>query len=127
MEELDGEKWPDPDPSATGLVIAVHSLRKRPISTLNAWDMSRLIGQGIGLRWLVPVALGVLRDGLPEQASSGFYDDDLLTAVLTRPRSLWEENPEWFRALCEILNALNSVSGYIQDDIDSFHERTQGL
>ncbi|MFE6699810.1 contact-dependent growth inhibition system immunity protein [Streptomyces sp. NPDC057718] len=84
IEQLEGIEWPDLPSDETGLIKAVHKLRKRPINLLTAWEMSRLIGQDVGIPWLLPLALDILRDTAADQRLGGFYDDDLLTAVLTR-------------------------------------------
>ncbi|MBC9712133.1 hypothetical protein H9Y04_06060 [Streptomyces sp. TRM66268-LWL] len=123
LEELDGEKWPEPGPGSTSLVSAIDRLRRRPIGELTAYDLSRLIGQDIGLRWLIPVSLEILRETAPDQAAGGFYDDDLLTAVLSRGPDLWETHPEWAREVKEILSMLGALSVYVQREADDFLAR----
>ncbi|MFC4499889.1 MULTISPECIES: contact-dependent growth inhibition system immunity protein [Streptomyces] len=70
-----------------GSLRSVHELRKHPIKNLSVEDLRRLIGQDVGLRWLLPVALDFLRETAPDEAVTGWYDDDLLSAVLTRKNS----------------------------------------
>ncbi|MFD9564167.1 contact-dependent growth inhibition system immunity protein [Streptomyces sp. NPDC059994] len=120
LEELEGNRWPDPPEGATGLVRAVHSLRRRPVGSLDADELRRLIGQDVGLPWLLLPALEVLRDTAPNQAAGGFFDDDLLSAVLTRKPSLWQAMPESARELREILGMLTGLSPYVQPEADAF-------
>ncbi|MGP9019196.1 contact-dependent growth inhibition system immunity protein [Streptomyces sp. BR1] len=120
LEELEGSRWPDPLEDSTGLVKAVHRLRRRPIGSLEVEELSRLITQDVGLPWLMPLALGILRETAPNQAAGGFYDDDLLWSVLTRKSSLWEAMPESARELREILAVLTDLSSYLQPEADAF-------
>lgn len=120
IEQLEGIEWPDPPSDGTGLVKAVHNLRKRPIDLLTAWEMSRLIGQDIGIAWLLPAALEILRETATEQPLGGFYDDDLLTAVLTRRAPVWHSNPQWTADLKEIISLLEDLSPNIRENVQSF-------
>ncbi|WP_162603968.1 contact-dependent growth inhibition system immunity protein [Streptomyces sp. CS014] len=125
IEQLEGIEWPDPPSDGTGLVKAVHNLRKRPIHLLTAWDMSRLIGQDVGIPWLLPVALEVLRETATDQPMGGFYDDDLLTAVLTRQSPIWQSNPQWATDLKEIISLLEDISPNIREDVQRFLLETE--
>ncbi|WP_141693588.1 contact-dependent growth inhibition system immunity protein [Streptomyces sp. PTY087I2] len=120
IEQLEGIEWPDPPSDGTGLVKAVHNLRKRPINLLTAWEMSRLIGQDVGIPWLLPVALEILRETATDQPLGGFYDDDLLTAVLTRRSPIWQSNPQWAANLKEVISLLEDISPNTREDVRSF-------
>ncbi|MCX4588092.1 contact-dependent growth inhibition system immunity protein [Streptomyces sp. NBC_01481] len=120
LEGLEGHRWPDPPPDATGLVKAVHELRKRPIGSLTADELRRLIGQDVGLPWLLPLALEILRNTAPDQSRGGFYDDDLLSAVLTRRSAAWHATPELARELKDILRILKDLSPYIESEAEEF-------
>ncbi|MFI1780053.1 contact-dependent growth inhibition system immunity protein [Streptomyces rubiginosohelvolus] len=120
IEQLEGIEWPDPPSDGTGLVKAVHNLRKRPINLLTSWEMSRLIGQDVGIPWLLPAALEILRETAADQPLGGFYDDDLLTAVLTRRSPIWQSNPEWTANLKEIISLLEDISPSIREDVRRF-------
>ncbi|MET9768637.1 contact-dependent growth inhibition system immunity protein [Streptomyces sp. NPDC006415] len=120
IEQLEGIEWPDPPSEGTGLVKAVHNLRKRPINLLTAWEMSRLIGQDVGIPWLLPAALDILRETATDQPLGGFYDDDLLTAVLTRRAPVWHSNPQCAADLKEIISLLEDISPNIRENVQSF-------
>ncbi|WP_327188286.1 contact-dependent growth inhibition system immunity protein [Streptomyces sp. NBC_01334] len=89
LEELERDRWPVPSADATRLVATAHGLRRRPIGELTVEDMRLLIGQDIGLRYLLPLALEVLRDN--PMAEGDMYEGDLLSAVLTRNPAVWTE------------------------------------
>ncbi|MGW7224712.1 contact-dependent growth inhibition system immunity protein [Streptomyces cyaneofuscatus] len=120
IEQLEGFEWPAPPTDATGLVKAAHNLRKRPIRGLNAHELGRLIGQETGLPWLLPIAVKILRETVDDQRLTGFYDDDLLTAVLTRKSNVWRSHPHLVADLKEIIPLLEAISPYIQTDIQGF-------
>lgn len=120
IEELERNHWPDPPVDSTPLVRSVHDLRRRPIKDLSAPNLARLIGQDVGLRWLLPVALDHLRDTAPEEAAGGWYDDDLLSAVLNRKEAVWRSAPDLARHLDVTLRMLTDLSEYIQHYVDNF-------
>ncbi|MEU6484785.1 contact-dependent growth inhibition system immunity protein [Streptomyces sp. NPDC046887] len=123
IEALEGTAWTEPTSPESGLVSAIHRLRKVPIGELTAWDMTRLIGQNEGLEWLVPAALQILSDGIPEQVKGGWYEDDLLFALLTRSEDFWDENPSWEAGLKTIISQLADLTPAIQGTIRSFENR----
>ncbi|MFH8688206.1 contact-dependent growth inhibition system immunity protein [Streptomyces anulatus] len=113
-------EWPQPPPNGTDLVKAVHNLRKRPINLLTAWEMSRLIGQDVGIPWLLPIALKHLRETVSDQPLGAFYDDDLLTTVLTRRSPVRHSNPQWAADLKEIISLLEDISPNIHENVHNF-------
>lgn len=120
IEALEGDVWPDPPESSTGLVKSVHDLRRRPVGSLSAWDLGRLIGQGVGLPWTLQCALGILKNEASEQEAGGFFEDDLLTAVLTRPSVTWLEFPELAGQVESVLGMLTDLSPYVRREVDRF-------
>lgn len=123
IEELEGVRWPDPPPDVTPLVRTVHAMRKQPIKDLRPDDLARLIGQDVGLQWLLPVALDFLRDTAPDENATGWYDDDLLMAVFTRKESVWRSTPELARHLDMTVRMLSDVSSHIKHDVAEFREK----
>ncbi|MFD8431254.1 contact-dependent growth inhibition system immunity protein [Streptomyces coelicoflavus] len=122
LEQLEGQRWPDPPKDATSLVKAVHELRRRPIGDLRPDELARLITQDVGLPWLLPLAVRILRDAAPAQAAGGWYDDDLLYAVVTRRPQVWEQSPDLARELKTAVETLVDLSRYVQDEVESFLE-----
>ncbi|WP_405700895.1 contact-dependent growth inhibition system immunity protein [Streptomyces sp. NBC_00069] len=120
LEELEGQRWNEPPSDATGLVKAIHALRRRPIGTLSATELARLIGQKVGLRWLLPLAVQILSDTAPNQARGGFYDDDLLTAVLTCGSATWATHPELATEVNKTIESLIDLSPYTQEAVAQF-------
>ncbi|MER5474310.1 contact-dependent growth inhibition system immunity protein [Streptomyces sp. NPDC002685] len=93
LEELERDRWPAPSADDTRLVATALALRRRPIGELTVEDMRVLIRQDIGLPYLLPLALEVLRDNPMQEGH--MYEGDLLSAVLTRNPAVWTEFPEF--------------------------------
>ena len=65
----------------------MHRLRNVPLKNLTAGDLRLLIGQRVGLPYLVPVALDVL--AIDTFIDASFYPGDLLAAVVGAPNEFW--------------------------------------
>ncbi|MFE7775406.1 contact-dependent growth inhibition system immunity protein [Streptomyces sp. NPDC057445] len=95
LEELENNPRPPPTrDGATGLVLAVPALRERPVGSLTVDDLTRPVGQYVGLLFLLPLALRILRDTLPAQRDGGWHDEDLPSVVLTRGPAVRATDPE---------------------------------
>ncbi|MDU0290508.1 contact-dependent growth inhibition system immunity protein [Saccharothrix longispora] len=95
LQELEGTDWGDPPADATHLIRTVHRLRRKPIAELDTEDLRVLIGQQVGLRRLVPLALEVLRED--PLAEGHLYAGDLRDAVRRLDDSFWAAHPELTR------------------------------
>ena len=120
LEQLEGRRWPNPPEDATSMVKNVHELRRRPLGELQAHELARLIGQNVGLPWLLPLAVEILRDTATAQAAGGWYDDDLLYAVVTSDADAWADFPALARDLKEIVTGLKDLSRYVKTEVDAF-------
>ena len=111
LEELEDSYWgPAPSPT-TSLVRAVHELRQRPIDSLDPTELARLIGQEIGLPWVLPPALELLLETAPHESQGGWYDEDLLYAVLSVRSDFWHSHPELADLLKETVSILKLPQG----------------
>ena len=69
---------------------ASFELRNKPLYEMTVEDLRILIGQGIGLKFLMPIALRVLsKDPLAEGMH---YPGDLLASVLRAPSAFFAQN-----------------------------------
>ncbi|WP_406727767.1 contact-dependent growth inhibition system immunity protein [Streptomyces sp. GD-15H] len=93
-------------------------MRRRPIGELTVEDMRLLIGQDIGLPYLLPLALDVLRDN--PMAEGDMYEGDLLSAVLTRNPAVWTESSELGRELRVIVSELTDLPPDLQQKVERF-------
>lgn len=90
LEELDGERWGEPNFNSH-VVTTCHAARRKPLRTLTPEELRLVIGQGIGLPWLVPLALNLLVEE-PFRCAS-LYPGDLLASVVRVPANYWAEHP----------------------------------
>ena len=90
IEQLENDYWQETD-FPTGLVERCFRYRKIPISDLTPAQLRTLIGQQIGLKYLVPLALKALEQNLLTEAD--LYEGDLLASILDVDASFWKEYP----------------------------------
>jgi hypothetical protein len=91
LQQLEGRDWGEPTYDSH-LVTECHRLRRIPLREFTAESLRIMIGQQIGLPYLIPLALELLRSD-PFTAGD-FYEGDLLAAVLRADSRFWIESPE---------------------------------
>lgn len=106
LDELDPPAWGQPSFDSY-LVRTCHELRKKRLVEMDAEDLRILIGQRIGLGFLLPYALNALeRDPL---AAGDFYPGDLLVSVL---RAICAER----QYLSQYADRVEGVLGSLESD-----------
>lgn len=100
LENLEKDYWGEPTIDSH-LVKSCHSLRKKPIKDFEIEDLRLMIGQNIGLKFLIPVALDKLSQNI--LAEGDFYEGDLLKSVLTIEAKFWTERPDLFNKLDKVI------------------------
>ncbi len=78
LEQLEQDVWPEPDFNSR-LVTACHTLRKKRLCDFSVEDLRIMIGQGVGLEYLLPKAIDILENN--PLSEGDFYEGDLLVAV----------------------------------------------
>lgn len=100
LDELDPPAWGEPEYDSY-LVSTCHELRRKPLEDFLPEDLRIMIGQGIALRFLVPIAIEVLeRDPLTQ---GDFYPGDLLANVLRVEPLFWDKHPDCRRRVESLL------------------------
>ena len=95
-------------------------MRKRPLDTLELGDIRFLIGQQVGLEYIVPGALGLIaRDVLRE---TDLYPGDLLYALLHVDNGYWSLHATELSWMEAILKEFTTKYGKIISDCESFLE-----
>jgi len=102
LEELERDVWPSPK-DAPPLVEDLHRLRKVPLRELRAEDLRLAFSQGVGLRFLMPLAMGMLER--EPFAHGDFYPGDLLVAVARVEAAFWRGEPELRARFARVLEA----------------------
>jgi hypothetical protein len=92
IAELEGVDWPEPGPTTSPHFVRCYELRKKPISSMTIQDLRVLIGQDIGLEYLVPSALSAVeKDPLLE---AEHYKGDLLAVILQASAKFFDQHSE---------------------------------
>ena len=91
IEELENDYWEDSDYDSY-VVQTCQKARKKPISQLSEEEIRLLIGQKIGLKYLIPIALSIVSEN--PFAEITFFEGDLLIQLLRLSYSDWKENKE---------------------------------
>jgi len=119
LEELEGVAW-DKSNYDSHLVQTCHNLRRKPVGTFSIEDLRIMIGQNIGVQFLVPIAIEKLQtDPLSE---GDFYPGDLLAVVLRIEPIFWKQEPGWKTELKKILDRLGPIPKELADAVRIFRE-----
>lgn len=101
IEELENDYWEDSDFDSY-VVQTCQKARKKPISQLSDEEIRLLIGQKIGLKYLIPIALSIVKENLFVEIT--FFEGDLLVQLLRLSYSDWKENKEELESFKIIVN-----------------------
>jgi hypothetical protein len=85
----------------TRLVARCAELIKIPLNEYSIEDLRLMIGQGLGLPYLIPLAIEKLTKDL--FAEGDMYEGDLLANVLRIPSIFWKQNPKLWEKLNELI------------------------
>ena len=98
--ELEGDSRADSTVDGH-LLKTVRRLRELPIRDYRTEDLRLMIGQGIGLPYLVPIALEVLEAN--PFAEGDYYPGDLLKMVTSVPLAFWSDHPSYRRRAAHLV------------------------
>jgi len=90
IEQLENKYWGDAPKDSSGLVVSCHNLRRKPLSEFEPNDYRVLIGQNIGIKYLVPMAIELLEKDPFVEAT--YYPGDLFLYVMKVDSSFWKSN-----------------------------------
>lgn len=101
LESLEKSIWPAiSSQEASYLVLTCHSLRKKKLLDFTAEDLRIMIGQNIGLEYLIPMALEILEENI--LAEGDLYEGDLLSAVLSSNLTFWKADKQIYKTLSDL-------------------------
>ncbi len=103
LQELEHDDWGEPTYDSH-LVKTCHELRRKPLIEFTVEDLRLMIGQAIGLAFLVPIAL----DRLEKEplAEGDYYPGDLLTMVLKINEQFWVSNRDLLQRFGKIVQKI---------------------
>lgn len=102
LNEIYGWEPIKPELDTYVLRTAARAMRL-PLKDLSAEEIRLLIGQKVGLRYLLPLAIEILRKNPLKQAS--LFPGDLLEVCRRLESADWHENPAELRAFQDVLKA----------------------
>lgn len=86
---------------SSSIQLRTYSLYLKRIKDYGKDDVRFMIGQEIGIKYLVPIALSYLKDDVLLEAN--YYKGDLLKVILLLPQSFWEENLKLYNEVYQVL------------------------
>jgi len=97
LSQLETKKWMDKTPSEDDSYVVRNSYKlfHKPLDEFDVEDLRFIIGQNIGLKFTVPLALETLKTN--PFAEGDYYEGDLLKNVLEVDKGYWLENKELYK------------------------------
>jgi hypothetical protein len=125
LEELEHSYWGPPPTDATHLITTAHNLRRKPVGDLTVEDLRLLVGQQIGLPFLIPLTLEILQ--ADPFAEGDFYEGDLLHNVLSIDSAFWETHNDLAQVLKQIVASARQALKSRTDDPPALRRALQNV
>ena len=90
LEQLENDYWGEPPINSSSLVSVCYKLRKKRVEEFEAEDLRIMINQNIGLIYLIPISITVLKESPFTETS--YYEGDLLKSVLSCDSKFWKNH-----------------------------------
>lgn len=103
LQELENCDWGEPTYNSH-LVATCHKLRRIPLKQFNIENLRIMIGQNIGLKFLVPLALKQLH--AQPLAQGDFYPGDLLVSLLRIEKKFLRQYPDYCKDIHQIVQTV---------------------
>jgi hypothetical protein len=117
LDELDPPAWGPPS-ADSHLVMRTHELRQKQLAEFTVEDLRLMIGQHVGLDYLVPRAIALLEEN--PLAEGDLFPGDLLEAVLRVGESYWLQRPEHWWSVKAVVDDLFSRTDEIRTAAGGF-------
>lgn len=126
LTQLEDDDWGSPSastypPPESYLTQTCYQLRHKLLRDFSVEDLRIMIGQGIGLPYLLPKAIKVLRDD--PFAEGRHYIGDLLCQVLRVDAAFYSANLSMKKEVGEIVDIAWSVLHVLDEDDARFAKR----
>lgn len=116
LESLEKDFWEANSDDTSYLVKTCFQLRKKQLKDFDVEDLRIMIGQNIGLTYLIPLALDKLKENI--LAEGDYYPGDLLKSVLTSKESYWLNEINNWKLLCDLFEKEVLSNQFSYDDFD---------
>lgn len=119
LESLEKKTWPElSSDNDSYLIKTCNSLRKKQVQDFTTEDLRIMIGQEIGLYFLMPLAIETLTDNL--FAEGDYYEGDLLKSVLDVNTQFWDDNKDYWQQLSELIRNKRQEIKEMKFDLSKF-------
>lgn len=119
LESLEKKTWPAlSSDEGSYLIKTCNSLRKKQLQDFTTEDLRIMIGQEIGLYFLMPLAIETLTDNL--FAEGDYYEGDLLKSVLDVDTKFWDYNKDYWQQLNELIKNRRQEIKEMKFDLSKF-------
>lgn len=102
IENLEKNNWGKIPKDESYLVTTVNKLRKKQLKDFDIEDLRIMIGQNIGLKYLIPLAIVELEQNI--LAEGDFYEGDLLNSILNSDKVFWKDNKDDWQKIITLFN-----------------------
>ncbi len=102
----------------SALVTTCLTLYEKPLKDFTVENLRVMIGQSIGLEFLIPLAVELLQEN--PFAEGDYYPGDLLSAVVKVEPSFWQTHQDFYWSVSEIIAGLPSLMRDLTDAINRF-------
>jgi hypothetical protein len=113
LQQLEGQNWGEPTYDSF-LVTECHRLRRVPLREFTPEHLRMMIGQQIGLPYLLPLAFELLC--VDPFTAGDYYEGDLLAMVLRIDASFWHEHPQFYREAAAIADRAFSLLSTLDEN-----------
>ena len=119
LESLEKKTWPAlSSDEGSYLIKTCNSLRKKQLQDFTTEDLRIMIGQEIGLYFLMPLAIETLSDNL--FAEGDYYEGDLLKSILDVDTKFWDDNKDYWQQLNELIKNRRQEIKEMKFDLSKF-------
>ncbi len=102
LNELEGKIFSERPEFGSYVVQKTYELLDKKLKDYTPADLRLMIGQNFGLKYLIPMAIELLKKNPLIEAT--FYEGDLLTTILNVDKTFWKENPEYINDIQQIFS-----------------------
>lgn len=103
---------------SSALATTCITLYRKPIKDFTVENLRVMIGQNIGLEFLIPLAVEILRQN--PFVEGDYYPGDLLAMVMKVAPSFWQTHQDLYRSVSEIVGGLPSIMNDLTNAIHRF-------
>lgn len=119
LENLEKNIWPALSSGEGSYLIKIcYSLRKKKLQDFTTEDLRIMIGQQIGLYFLMPLAIETLTGNL--FAEGHMFEGDLLKNVLEVDTKFWDNNKNYWQQINDLIKGRRQEIQEMKFDISKF-------